>query len=83
MKERDLAERIMQDRGQIYVDKSDGITLGALQLADFHQEHCFKIGKSIFATDVECQAIKHWVECAGYRNDGKFVYMLTKRIHNC
>ena len=83
MTERDLAEWLMADRGQIYVDKAGGGTIGAFQLADFHQEHCFKMGKSTLATDVECQAIRHWVECAGYGSDGKFVYMLSSNIRNC
>ena len=83
MTEKDLAEWLMADRGQIYVDKAGGGIIGAFQLADLHQEHCFKMGKSTLAVDVECQAIRHWVECAGYGSDGKFVYMLSNNIRNC
>ena len=83
MTERDLAEWLMADRGQIYVDKAGGGTMGAFQLADLHQEHCFKMGKSVLATDVECQAIRHWVSSAGYDSDGKFIYVLSDFIQNC
>lgn len=81
--ERDLAEWVMADRGQTYVDKAGGVTIGASQLAELHQEHCFKMGMTALATDVECQAIRHWVECAGYGSDGKFVYILSNNIQNC
>lgn len=83
MTERDLAEWIMQDRGQTYVDEAGGNTMGAFQLAELHQEHCFKMGKSTFAADVECQAIRRWVECAGYGSDGNFIYLLSSHIRNC
>lgn len=83
MTEKDLAEWLMADRGQIYVNKAGGGTIGAFQLVDLHQEHCFKMGKSVLATDVECQAIRHWIECAGYGKDGKFIYVLSNTIQNC
>lgn len=83
MTEKDLAEWLMADRGQIYVDKAGGGTMGAFQLAYFHQEHCFKMGKSVLAADVECQAIRHWVLSVGYGKDGKFIYVLSNLIQNC
>ena len=83
MTEKDLAEWLMADRGQVYVDKFNGDTIGAYQLADLHQEHCFEMGKSVLATDVECQAIRHWVLSAGYGKDGKFIYVISNIIQNC
>ena len=35
MTEKDLADWLMADRGQIYVDKSNGNTIGAYQLAEY------------------------------------------------
>lgn len=81
--ERELAEWLMSDRGQTYIDSMNGETLGGITLSELHMQHCFKMGKSVLATDVECQAIRHWVSSAGYDSDGKFIYMLSDSIQNC
>lgn len=81
--ERELAEWLMSDRGQTYVDSMNGETLGGITLSELHMQHCFKMGKSVLATDVECQAIRHWVLSAGYGKDGKFIYILSNTIQNC
>lgn len=81
--ERELAEWLMSDRGQTYVDSMNGETLGGITLSELHMQHCFNIGKSTMATDVESMAIRHWVSSAGYDSDGKFVYVLSDSIQNC
>lgn len=81
--ERELAEWLMSDRGQTYIDCMNGETLGGITLSELHMQHCFKMGKSVLATDVECQAIRHWVSSAGYSKDGKFIYVLSNTIQNC
>lgn len=81
--ERELAEWLMSDRGQTYIDCMNGETLGGITLSELHMQHCFKMGKSVLATDVECQAIRRWVSSAGYGKDGRFIYVLSNTIQNC
>ena len=39
--ERELAEWLMSDRGQTYVDSMNGETLGGITLSELHMQHCF------------------------------------------
>ena len=81
--ERKLAEWLMADRGQTYVDSMNGETLGGMALSELHMQHCLKMGRPIAGIDVESMAIRHWVSSAGYGKDGKFIYVLFNTIQNC
>lgn len=81
--ERELAEWLMADKGQTYVDSMNGETLGGMTLSELHMQHCLKMGRPITDIDVESMAIRHWVSSAGYDKDGKFVYVLSNTIQNC
>lgn len=80
--ERDLAEWIMQDRGQTYVDKAGKDTVSTELLVELHRQYCIEKGFSRLTTDVECQVIQRWVAGAGYV-DGKYVYLISNQILDC
>ena len=81
--ERELAEWLMADRGQTYVDSMNGETLGGITLSELHMQYCLKMGRPITDIDVESMAIRHWVSSAGYDSDGKFTCVLSDSIQNC
>ena len=81
--ERELAEWLMSDRGQTYVDSMNGETLGGMTLSELHMQHCLKMGRPITDIDVESMAIRHWVSSAGYDKDRRFIYVLSNIIQNC
>lgn len=78
MTERELAENICRCHARTIVDEAGGITLGGAALADRYAAmwHGFK------TTDCE-QALRHWVEAAGYDKEGNFKYIISNHILNC
>ena len=81
--ERELAEWLMADKGQAYVDSMNGETLGGITLSELHMQHCLKMGRPITDINVESMAIRHWVSSAGYDKDRRFIYVLSNIIQNC
>ena len=82
MTERDLAEWIMQDRGQTYVDKAGKDVVSTELLVELHRQYCIEKGFSGLTTDVECQIIQQCVAGAGYI-DGKYVYLISNQKLDC
>lgn len=79
--ERDLAEWIMQDRGQKYVDLAGSDTIDTTKIIEIHKQDCIEKRFSDLVTEVECRAIRNWVAGAGYI-DGKYVYLLYNTNNN-
>ena len=79
--ERDLAEWIMQDRGQEYVDLAGSDTIDTTKIIEIHKRDCIEKRFSDLVTEVECRAISNWVAGAGYI-DGKYVYLLYNTKNN-
>lgn len=72
MTERELAENICRVHARTLVDEAAGVTLGGADLAERH----YALWK-----DHDCaQALRHWVEAAGYDQNGKFKYIISN--HN-
>lgn len=78
MTERELAENICRCHARTLVDEAGGITLGGIALADRYAAmwHGFN------TADCE-QALRHWVEAAGYDREGNFKYIISDTIQNC
>lgn len=78
MTERELAENICRCHARTIVDEAGGITLGGADLA----ERYAAMWHGFDTADFE-QALRHWVEAAGYDREGKFKYIISNHILNC
>lgn len=74
MKERQLAENIMEALGSSLVN-TDDVTIGG-GIADRYLKMLTKAGKNIVEYNYCIESIHHYVVCAGYKN-GKFMYVLS------
>ena len=70
-----LAESICRCHAQTLVDENGGITIGGATLAELH----FKKWQD----GTSAQALRHWVESAGYNERGNFEFVLSNNIMNC
>ena len=78
MTEKELAENICRCHARMLVDNAGGITLGGDGLA----EEYAKIWHGFNTFNCE-QALRHWVESAGYDGEGNFKYIISNHILNC
>ncbi len=84
MTERDLAMNICNVHARTIVDDNGGVTLGGNTLAEKYAEVYNKAG-GYNPQEIESntQALRHWVESAGYNADGKFEVKISNHIINC
>ena len=78
MSERELAENICRCHARTIVDIAGGVTLGGEGLAEIYAEmwHGFDTNKCVMA-------LHHWVDSAGYDENGEFKYIISNHIQNC
>lgn len=74
MTERELAENICRVHARTLVDEAGGITLGGDWLAERHY--------ALWKDFDSAQALRHWVEAAGYDKEGNFKYIISNHIQN-
>lgn len=79
MTERELAQNIMRVHGKhIFDDYSCGVTIGGYEMAVGYIQYF-----NGTAASENSAALSHWVESAGYDENGEFVYKLSDTIQNC
>ena len=78
MSERELAENTAKAWARLIVDEAGGATLGGKELGEKY------FGKMIAAQGYNhrnlyriCDALTHWVDCAGYDKQGNFKIVLS------
>lgn len=77
MNERELAENICKCHARTIVDMCGGTTIGGITMAERYREMWHN-----FDTWEAEQALRHWVDAAGYTKNGKFYYQLSNHILN-
>lgn len=84
MTERQLAENICKVAARNLVDDNGGVSMGGISLAEAYAQRHYKAGGYDPKDVDECAAaLRHWVEAAGYDENGNFQYIITKAIQNC
>lgn len=82
MTERQLADNICRVHAKMLVDDNGGITVGGDGLAELYM-NAFGVMTGSLQVYAYADAIRHWVESAGYDDDGKFKYIISNYIQNC
>ena len=76
-KEREVAEFACKTYIEDVVKEAGGATLGGLQLAVLYTQRMYKNGIQGESVRVAANAIAHWVTCAGYDENGNYMYRLS------
>ena len=79
MSEKELAANVARLHAKGIVDNLGGATLGGSTIADRYQALWSAAGYDVSAS---ADALRHWVECAGYDDNGEFEVKISDTFLN-